>query len=113
MVKIIHFVHHSDSRVNKRKSTERTRSFTQPHAQGKERFGTQRVKHPTVTTLVTTMTEDHICLRFRIESAGSQSTSRHDETIDEDEHLLFGSTKHRANRCHHLKTTKVTNDVGC
>ena len=68
------------------------------------------VEHTTVTTLVTTMSKNHIGLSFRVESASGQSACCHDEAIHENEHFQFGSSEHRTDGGNHLETAKVTDD---
>lgn len=68
------------------------------------------IEHTAVSTLVATMSKNHIGFRFGVELAGSQGAGRHNESIHEDEHFQLGSTEHRTDGGNHLETAKVADD---
>ena len=106
IVEVVHFVHHADSRVDDGKSTEGTSTLAKAQAKMQQGLGVHNVEHALVTTLVTTMGEDHVVLNGRIEANGSNSTSCHDETVYEYHKVTLGSAKHGSDGGNHLETAK-------
>ena len=81
IVEVVHLVHHADGRVDNGEGAEGSSALAKAQAKMQQGLSSNDVEHALVTTLITTMGEDHVVLRGRIETDGSNGTGRHNEAI--------------------------------